>query len=167
MRPDNKPKKFLAGKIEPKGKTWSVQIMAGSSLPAGADVTAVAIVACLGEKILFIRNKRGWDIPGGHVEPTDNTLEETAKRELLEEAGAECGNFKLVGYMISDFYPGRETYIAILKTRVLSLNDFTPRYETIQRRLMSPSECQQSYYGNPSLIEKLLKVALNQSKYPL
>lgn len=152
--------KFLGGKVKPEERKWFVQIVKSESLPPHAEVTAVATVACLGDKILFIRNKRGWDIPGGHVEEIDESIEQTAKRELLEEACAECGEFRLVGYMISDFYPDRETYIAILKTEVTSLFNFSPQHETVERKLMSPKECKEFYYGNSALIEGLLKVAL-------
>lgn len=40
---------------------------------------------------------RGWDVPGGHREPGEAPIE-TAKRELLEEAGAEAEHLKLLGY---------------------------------------------------------------------
>lgn len=152
--------KFLGGSAGPEKREWFVQIIKADSLPPDVEVTAVAIVACLGDKIIFIRNSRGWDIPGGHVEETDKTIEQTAKRELLEETCAESVEFKLVGYMLSDFYPDRKTCIAIQRAEVVSLNEFIPQHETIERRLMSPKKCRELYYGNPALIEKLLKVAL-------
>lgn len=154
--------KFLGGKVEAEGREWFVQIVRAESLPPEAEVTAVAIVACLDDKVLFIRNERGWDIPGGHVEETDESPEQTAKRELLEETSAECGELKLVGYMVSDFYLDRQTHIVILKTEVTSLKEFIPQHETIERRLMSVKECRESYYGNPALIEELLKVVLEE-----
>lgn len=42
--------------------------------------------------VLFRRTVPGraryWTVPGGHVEPEDDTLEDTLHRELLEELGA-------------------------------------------------------------------------------
>ncbi|MFC5832179.1 NUDIX hydrolase [Nonomuraea insulae] len=42
--------------------------------------------------VLFRRTVPGrdlyWSVPGGHVEPEDGTLEDTLRRELLEELGA-------------------------------------------------------------------------------
>ncbi|MBI4215347.1 MAG: NUDIX domain-containing protein [Parcubacteria group bacterium] len=157
-----KSKKFLAGKVEPEGRDWFVQIIKSDSLPIGANVTAVAVVACLRNKILFIRNNRGWDIPGGHIETSDESIEKAAKRELLEEACARCGPSQLVGCLVSDFYPDGKTYIAILRTEVTSLLDFSPQHETIERKLISPEECIKLYYGNTTLMKKLLKVALEK-----
>lgn len=160
--PDDNADKLWAGKIEPEGRIWSVQIIKGTSLPPDAEVTAVAVVACLDNKILFVKNKRGWDIPGGHIEKTDKTHEHAARRELREEACAECGRLRPAGFMISDFYPDRKTYIIIFKTQVTSLLEFKPRHETIKRRLMLPEECIKHYYGNPMLMEKLIRVALKK-----
>lgn len=153
--------KFWGGEIE-EGRKWFVQIVKAESLPPDAQVTAVAIVACLNDKILFIRNKRGWDIPGGHVEKGDETIEQTARRELLEETCAEGKEFRLVGYLVSDLYLDKETYIPILLTKVSALHKFSPRHETEKRRLMTPEECKKFYYGNPLLIEELLRVALEE-----
>jgi 8-oxo-dGTP pyrophosphatase MutT (NUDIX family) len=40
---------------------------------------------------------RGWDIPGGHVEPGEYP-EETVRREVYEETGATPGQLYLLGY---------------------------------------------------------------------
>lgn len=102
--------KFWGGEVRGEKRSWSVEIVKAESLPPYAEVTAVAILACLGDKILFIRNKRGWDIPGGHLEESDETPEEAVQRELMEETCALCQETKLTGYMISDYYPDRSTY---------------------------------------------------------
>ncbi len=45
--------------------------------------------------VLFRRTPPGrplyWSVPGGHVEPEDRTLEDTLRREVLEELGATVG----------------------------------------------------------------------------
>lgn len=49
-------------------------------------------------KVLIISDKLGkWGIPGGKPE-VGETLEETAKREVLEEACVEIENLKLIGF---------------------------------------------------------------------
>lgn len=41
--------------------------------------------------------QRGWDIPGGHLEPGE-TPEAAMRREVMEEAGAVLGDVQLLGY---------------------------------------------------------------------
>lgn len=40
--------------------------------PAREPVSAVFLLAIKGDTILAVRNERGWDIPGGHVEPGES-----------------------------------------------------------------------------------------------
>ncbi len=61
------------------------------SNPAG-HVTASAIVTCLaGDSVLLVSHRKlgGWLQPGGHVEPEDASVFETALREVREETGVE------------------------------------------------------------------------------
>lgn len=49
-----------------------------------------AVVVDQGGRVLLGLNPRGeWELPGGWPEPEDATLEETARREVAEEAGLE------------------------------------------------------------------------------
>ena len=43
-------------------------------------------------------NERNWRFVGGFVDPSDNSLEEAAKREAEEETGAKC---KVLSYISS------------------------------------------------------------------
>lgn len=40
--------------------------------PADPVVSAVFLIAIRDDRILAIRNERGWDVPGGHVEPGES-----------------------------------------------------------------------------------------------
>ncbi len=46
------------------------------------------------DKLLLVHHRRldRWLLPGGHVESGDRTAEESARREVLEETGAQLAN---------------------------------------------------------------------------
>lgn len=65
----------------------------------------IGIVLLRGEEVLLIRRgkppaKGDWALPGGRQE-LGETAEETARRELREETGLDCGPLTLVGHVDS------------------------------------------------------------------
>jgi 8-oxo-dGTP pyrophosphatase MutT (NUDIX family) len=48
------------------------------------------VIAPDGERVLVVHHRRldRWLLPGGHVEPEDATIEDAARREVVEETGA-------------------------------------------------------------------------------
>lgn len=48
------------------------------------------VLAHDGERILLVHHRRldRWLLPGGHVEPEDTVIEDSARREVVEETGA-------------------------------------------------------------------------------
>lgn len=59
---------------------------------AAGHVTASAIVTRLsGDSVLLVSHRKlgGWLQPGGHVEPSDASVFDTALREVREETGVE------------------------------------------------------------------------------
>lgn len=51
------------------------------------------------DELLLVRHqKRGWEVPGGHIEEAEAFLE-AMERELYEEAQMACSSFVQLGYL--------------------------------------------------------------------
>ena len=64
-------------------------------------------------RILIVHHRRlgRWLLPGGHVEPSDSTIDAAAAREVLEETGVSVANGKLAGADVHGIpAKGREPY---------------------------------------------------------
>jgi len=70
-----------------------------SKTPPDLPVTAVKIFVFQQDKLLLAHvTGRGWDLPGGHIEPGETPVQAIV-RELKEETGAAVERFALIGYL--------------------------------------------------------------------
>lgn len=114
-------------------------------------ITAVLLVPFYEGSIVAVEHyKRGIDIPGGHKENVDRSNYETARRELLEEAGVEIGQMIPCLIMESSGYDGDDTepsYMIVMTGVAHKIGRFTPSKEIIARHFLSPEVFLQSYGG--------------------
>lgn len=98
------------------------------SLPAAHE--SVVCLTYLGVRPLLVRHRdRAWEFPGGHTEPGES-VEDTARREALEEAGASLDDIRVVGhYVLSS---GHVTVVT--QARVSALAPITGDFETVEVR---------------------------------
>jgi glycosyltransferase involved in cell wall biosynthesis/8-oxo-dGTP pyrophosphatase MutT (NUDIX family) len=143
------------------------------------SVTAVTVVAFNEEgKVLVVwEDGKSPSLPGGHVEPLDRTFEETARRELWEEARVEVAGSLPVADVVSSTWckpplqHGRGTYLLLMAGKVTAVHPFRPNEETLSRAFVSVSEFVENLYtgGNKEEMRKsllLARAALNLRRKP-
>lgn len=145
------------------------------NLPPRELVTAAFALAFEGDRFLMTRlTHRGWDIPGGHLEPGEMPLE-AALRETYEETCATLGEVKLLGYQRILIraprpdgypYPHPVAYQVFYWGRVAKLDPFQETDEVMARGLFSPAEARQIGWVQqyPELYDAALEIARQQEK---
>lgn len=137
-------------------KKYSVKFLAKNDiLPSRKIISAVFLIAFSGEKVLAIRNERGWDIPGGHLEG-DEDIFTGLEREVKEEAGASFDN--AMPYAVLSTETSNRIMLFFVSPSC-SLGDFTPSEDALERDLISINELISRYYGDKDLLLKLLEKA--------
>lgn len=128
-----------------------LRIVTSTELPPQELITSVHALCFSGEDILMVNHQsRGWDIPGGHVEPGE-ALEETLKRESREEGYVTICDItplamqhirvnpsKPEGYK----YPYPDSYQVIYFARLKEALQFCAEFESSERRFFTPDEAQ-------------------------
>jgi 8-oxo-dGTP diphosphatase len=125
------------------------QLVLSAHLPPLELVTSAFVFAFAEDRLLMTNlTRRGWDIPGGHVEPGEHP-EETVHREVFEETVATLNAVHLLGYQYLRLsgpkpafyrYPHPDSYLAFYWAHVATLSDFLPTAETQGRALFPPIE---------------------------
>ncbi|MCC3777837.1 NUDIX domain-containing protein [Streptomyces sp. UNOB3_S3] len=96
--------------------------------PPTWPVSVKAIALDIHQRVLLLKNeRREWELPGGRLEPADDSPETTVERELLEETGWEVKAGPLIdgGVWIYEPIPGRRILIVTYGCTVLT-PDRTP-----------------------------------------
>lgn len=89
------PRKLSSGTWD-ENVSW--EFFVSSHLPESELCTATFCLALQGDhNIVLTKTKRGWEMPGGHMEPGE-ALEQALFREAHEEGGYTPQQYKLFGY---------------------------------------------------------------------
>ena len=109
------------------------------------DQTTQAYGICFtdnGDIVLITQNNRYWNLPGGTVED-EETLAQTLKREVWEEACAEVVDWAYIGCQRIDDPEspiGRTHYYQSRFWARVTLQEFKPQFETVARKIVSPDQ---------------------------
>lgn len=142
---------------EIKGKTVTFRHLGAKTVPF-KQVTSVSVIpfAKNGEIVVVNLRHRGLDLPGGHVELGEKTPEETAKREVMEEACMTIRNLVLVETIQSDFF-STPSYMLLYGAYVDDLQEFIPSREASERLTVTPDMFIELYEaGNKVLMEQAI-----------
>ena len=150
-----------------KGKVVNLCLLNSiDSVPDHSLVTSASIIPFM-ESSLMVATvlQRGLDIPGGHVEASDNGIVQTIKRETYEEACLSLADpLYLIGIIASDYDPKKTTYMLITTGRVDALDDFVAIHESVGREILSPDDFLARYEAGPrDMMQELLKRAYTLS----
>lgn len=121
--------------------------------PRNDLISAVFLIALQGENILSVRNERGWDIPGGHVEPGETPVS-ALNREVLEEASATFTTAEPFSFVT---VPHRRDLMLFFVTQDFQLYPFLPSHQGALERAIVPIEVFLArYYGPKGVLGQLL-----------
>ena len=98
-------------------------------------VNAVFLIAFDHSKILAIKNERGWDIPGGHIEGVE-TPEEALIREVQEEGDATFSDVKLFATSCSIDQNKNDKVMFFYTTNNFTLGNFTESEDVLGREVI-------------------------------
>lgn len=126
-----------------------ISLILSETLPPSHLITSAFALAFHGGNFLMTKlSDRGWDIPGGHIDPGE-TPEQTMRREVMEEAAVELGPVRLLGYqrirLLGDVpegyrYPHPDGYQVFYIGQVTTILPFAPTAEASDRTFFTPDE---------------------------
>ncbi|WP_131767056.1 NUDIX hydrolase [Candidatus Protofrankia californiensis] len=137
--------------------------MGASVEPPFEAVTSAAVVAVTANDLLVLAElDRGLDIPGGHVQRHERSIEETIRREAWEEVRVRVGDLRRVEVIESDYFGTHDlTYMVICAARVTQLAPWEAGHESAGRTVLPPEEFLRRYRGgDPELMRHLVTCAL-------
>lgn len=127
----------------------------GETPPPQENISAVFLVAFKDGKVLAARNERTWDVPGGHRESSEDSFT-ALKREVLEEAGAYVQDAVPYAVLTSSTSP---KVMVFFVSNTISLVDFVPSEDALERDLLDPEELLRRYDGDKNLLRSLIESA--------
>ena len=126
-------------------------------LPKTESISSVFLLALKGSKILAIKNERGWDIPGGHIEERE-TPRESLIREVQEEAGATFSNEKLLAIVESDDEGKYKNKIMLVYvTDDFTLGEFKQSEDAFDRDVIEVEDFLKRYKDHFDFTEMIVK----------
>ena len=124
------------------GDRWLCSWHGPASVPDGKPHGAGGLcVTQAGDVVLITNDGERWDAPAGRPEPGE-TLEQTLRREVLEEACGRVVSARLLGFSKGHCVDGREAGLTLIRSlwrADVELMAWEPRFETKGRLIETPA----------------------------
>ncbi len=133
-------------------------------VPPFEQVTSVSVVPFTADsRIVAALLERGVDLPGGHVQEGETSVEQVARREALEEAGIGLRDIRVALVIQSDYYgnaPEDLTYMVMVAARVDAYHEFAPNEESSGRVVLDGEEFLRRYTaGDTQAMRRIIAAA--------
>lgn len=135
-----------------------IQYIDEEHLPQEQSVSAVFLIGFINDQIIAARNERGWDVPGGHVEPEDANLLSALQREVSEETGVII-NGPAIPFATLQF-EGNNKQMLFYTSHDCQLNDFIPSQDALERNLIPIDDFISCYNWDKKVMKILIDRAL-------
>jgi len=123
--------------IQSDGQQWIVSWCPPDDVPSGRNHGSLGI--CMPDEdtvVLISLDGIAWDLPAGRRE-SDETWEQTLRREMREEACAEVTQAQLLGFCRSQCESGPEQGLVLVRSLWLArvrLDEWLPAHEVAHRK---------------------------------
>lgn len=151
---ENRSPEVLTEGIWEDGTPWKF-IQTAEAPPLHLSTAVFCVTTYNGKIILAENGKRGWELPGGHIEPGES-LDEAVRREVHEETGAVIEKIEQFGFkMVSpnapiphrdnpeNFYPYPHSYVPYFFAEATEVSDIPLADDVIGVKLASLDEAKQ------------------------
>ncbi len=120
------------------GQDWRVAWHPPPDPPQGTPHGAAAVCRTDSNIVLVSNDGENWDLPGGRPEPNESLIE-TLRREIREEACATVTSCTLLGFSRGRCVRGREQGLILVRSLWRAdalLEEWRPQFEITHRRLV-------------------------------
>jgi 8-oxo-dGTP pyrophosphatase MutT (NUDIX family) len=135
--------------------------------------TAAFCVTSHNGGLLLVNNrKRGWEIPGGHIDEGEE-IEQALLREVMEESGAVIENPQMFGYKIvlpvspiphrdkkGSFYPFPHSYVPYYFAEALEILDLKLAPDVVSNKVVNFNDAKRMLapgHNHDKILEYLIK----------
>lgn len=118
-----------------------------SRIPRLPVVACMVVAIDIKGLVVLAKPKRGWGLPGGHLE-NGETAEQAAIREVYEEAAVKITNLRVAGGWLaekifdteSNRHSPQKSYQLLFIAKIEKVDDFAGKFETSERAFVPASE---------------------------